>query len=294
MCVCVCVCVCAVCVLCVYVCLCARARSLALPFPHPTLRYDSEPLARHIQIFEDVYLDDVDQLGQRYPRAKINVESMNPVDMIKLLSTDLSKSPAHAHLVSILRHLVMLPGDSKTWPKHVQVIDQVVQQLCVQNRSGDDPDLAPLSSINVHKLVDHYVRQSEVDTAQKERNAAVLAEEDYRIRCKRAEEQYENEKVDKEALKKSLTKKVTKLTKDNGELQQTNDELAARMKEMEAKLIKTEHQLAAAMSGKAPPPYGGEGTGSGTVAPIPPPPPMPGMAIPPPPPMPGQAGRLFN
>ena len=272
-------------------------------------RYDSEALSRHIQIFEDVYMDDSDQLGQRYPRSKLNVQSMDPVDMAKLLSTDLSKSPGHVHLVSILRHLVMLPGDSKTWPKHVQVIDEVVQQLCVQSQTGDDPDLAPLTSINVHKLVDHYVAQSEVTAAQQERNAAVAAQEDYKARCKKAEEGHENEKIDKEALKKSLNKKVSKLAKDNGELQQGNDEMAAKLKELEAKLVRSEHQLAAALAakpGQAPPPPYKDGAGAvpnmpatatATVAPPPPPPPLPGSnglapPPPPPPPMPGQAGGI--
>lgn len=102
--------------------------------------------------------------------------------------------------------------------------------------SDGDPDVMPISNIEVLPLVDHYLKQEDVDNARKERNKALELQEEYKSRCKKAEEQYENEQLDKEAVKKSLNKKITKLTKDLTSMQTENEALLKQLNEVKANL----------------------------------------------------------
>jgi hypothetical protein len=48
----------------------------------------------------------------------------------------------------------------------------------------------------------------QINEAKKERNKAILSKEDYKARCKAADEKLKDIKAEKEAVKKSLMRKV--------------------------------------------------------------------------------------
>ena len=48
----------------------------------------------------------------------------------------------------------------------------------------------------------------QINEAKKERNKAILSKEDYKARCKAADEKLRDMKADKEAVKKQLMRKV--------------------------------------------------------------------------------------
>ena len=57
------------------------------------------------------------------------------------------------------------------------------------------------------QLITNYAIQ--IIAAKKERNKAIASKEDYKARCKAADEKLKDMKADKEAVKKSLTRKVS-------------------------------------------------------------------------------------
>ena len=46
---------------------------------------------QHMQIFDDVYLDDMDQLAARYRVPRL--DAMDPVAMVEMMNTNLADSP---------------------------------------------------------------------------------------------------------------------------------------------------------------------------------------------------------
>lgn len=115
---------------------------------------------------------------------------------------------------------------------------------------GENPDVEPITKLDMSRIVTTYLAQEQVwdeliqllfmlivllfnvvciplitavqiDEAKKERNKAILSKEDYKARCKSAEEKLKDMKADKEAVKKSLTRKIMKLKKDLDTMKET-------------------------------------------------------------------------
>lgn len=156
--------------------------------------------------------------------------------------------------------------------------------MCTQE-GGEDPDVVA-AKINVAAFVEQDVNREDVAAAKRERNRALEKEEEYKIRCKKAEEEAANERTDKEALKKSADVKFEKLNRDIEKANEENASLKARLAEVEAQLRVA---IATASSGgNLPPTVVAPPAAPGP--PPPPPPPPPGAGPPPPPPPPPMAG----
>eukprot|EP00729_Bicosta_minor_P028304 gene28304-13176_t len=140
-----------------------------------------------------------------------------------------------------------MPGDERTKPKRLKILDEIAQQVCIQHQeSGEDHDVMPLVAMHVGKMVKHYVSEEDVEAAALERNKAVENQQAYELRCRVAEEQSENEKTDKEAIKKSMAKRVARLAKEN-------EKLVAKTTELEDKIIMLQKQLSEQNAGSAAP-----------------------------------------
>lgn len=210
-----------------------------------------------------------------------------------------------------------MTGNRATKPLRYKFLDQIVQQIVLQNGEVEPGADLPLNEhgmpvLNMDRIIRHYVSDEAVQLTKKERNKAIASKEDYKERCKRAEEKARDLRADKEAIKKSLTKKIIKINRDldreRDEAQQKFEALQKELcllQESHAKLqaelqlqterlahtlersIKTESVAGSSdiAPPKAPlPPVQGGGL------PAPPPPPMIGGPPPPPPPPPPMMG----
>eukprot|EP00041_Stephanoeca_diplocostata_P018699 m.394784 g.394784 ORF g.394784 m.394784 type:complete len:448 (-) comp21092_c1_seq11:271-1614(-) len=143
-----------------------------------TLRkYESEALEKHIRIFDDVYLDDIDAVNTRFGVDQI--DSSNAVEMATLLADSLKQTPAYENLTSLLHHIVILPGDRRQRESRLKLLAEVAQQICIQE-GGEDPDVRPLQ-LDVSKFVTHFMSREDVVAAKKERNRAMQKKEDYKV-----------------------------------------------------------------------------------------------------------------
>ncbi len=82
-----------------------------MPTPHYTRyhrKYRSEQLNRHIQIFDDVALDDMDQLASQYKVDTIDTTNIDST--FSLLRSSLADSPSFPYLQSLVYHLLLVPG----------------------------------------------------------------------------------------------------------------------------------------------------------------------------------------
>lgn len=259
-------------------------------------RYENDALEKHIRIFDDVFMDDMDQIGSLYGVEEI--DSSNGIEMVDVLKKRLSTSAGYEYVLSVLHHMTIMPSDGKTTEHRLKLLSNIAQQICIQDEEGNDPDVHPIK-IDLKKAIGHLSCHADVIAAKRERNKAIEKKEDYKARCKKAEETYKNEVLDKQAVKKSLGKKIEKIKRDLTEtLEQlssvTNENTLLRAKLNELEKILKEGVPSGADAAK----IVVEGDSLSHLPPtlprqtyVPPPPPLPGQAsIPPPPPMPGQVG----
>lgn len=104
-----------------------------------TLRkYESEALEKHMRIFDDVYLDDMDSVTTRFGVEQI--DSNNAIEMATLLADSLKKTPAYEYFTSLLHHIVILPGDRRERESRLKLLAEVAQQICVQEDGTVDEE----------------------------------------------------------------------------------------------------------------------------------------------------------
>lgn len=297
-------------------------------------RYDHPQLQRHVMIYEDVAEDDLDQLAEMHNHesthtlssissSNTNVSSNgNPLDikdvsvLTGMLEKSLKNSASLSHFQSILAHLCLVKGDRKTKPKRFRFIDQLIQQISMQTDEGEDLDIAVIS-VDMRKVIEHYLAEDEIAEAKKERNKAISSKEDYKARCKKAEEKASELKADNEAVKKQLNKKITKLKKDlddakteastaadaalqlQAELRAEIERLKVECDRLQASLSSMASAAASGMGARGPAtaPASDSSSAATSAPPPPPPPPLPpglsgGVPPPPPPPMPGMGGGI--
>ena len=75
---------------------------------HSRRKYRNEQLQRHIQIFDDVAMDDMDQLASTYSVPSIDTASTE--EIFTLLHSSVKETPSDPHLTSIIYHLLLVPG----------------------------------------------------------------------------------------------------------------------------------------------------------------------------------------
>ncbi|CAK1542960.1 unnamed protein product [Leptosia nina] len=143
-------------------------------------KYENETLDRHIEFFEMVRTEDERELSRRFDKQHVDTKSA--AEMFDLLRNKLSHTAAYPHLLSMLRHLLLLPLEYNPHAQHWLLLDRVVQQVVLQQPSagsrasshqGDseettklyDPDVAPLE-INVAEIVHLLAKEEELVAAR--------------------------------------------------------------------------------------------------------------------------------
>lgn len=197
-------------------------------------KYGNQQLIKHVEIFDDVSLDDMDQLAAAY--AVQNIDLHNTLEVFQHLDRNLQDTPAYVYFQSIICHLLSLPGDIKTKPLYFRFLDLVVQQVVIQTEDGVNPDQEPITNLDISKVISSFSADDQILEAKKERNKAILSKEDYKSRCRAADEKLKDMKADKDILKKSLMRKILKLKKEFDILKETSDAKRSELQDEIAKL----------------------------------------------------------
>ncbi|KAK2146064.1 hypothetical protein LSH36_635g01003 [Paralvinella palmiformis] len=274
-------------------------------------------LDRHLNVFEMVRFDDERQLGERLKMKHVDTRSTTA--MFEVLRKKLNFTAAYSNLQSILFHLLQLPFGNGIANHYWQLIDHIVQQICLQTKEGD-PDVTPME-IDVKKVIAQLASENTVkETRKKIREvqkecdelASKLSKKEHECAVK-IEEQEElmqtlqkiKAKLEKETLAHNETKiHLAELQTRLAELQQMVDwERGERSKlehavktgslpddakmgvtRMSADMIsKRPVEMTNGYSSKIPTFEPASAASFASRAPCPPPPPLPPGAVPPPP-----------
>ncbi|CAI8048375.1 Disheveled-associated activator of morphogenesis 2 [Geodia barretti] len=250
-------------------------------------------LNRHLEIFELVRVEDERELAARLDTVHVDSNSLK--SMIELLHRKTVHTVAHANLLSVIYHCILLPIDDPLYSKYWQLIDRLVQQVVLQQRKGVDPDSAPLP-INVDNLIQKLLREDEIKAIQWEAEEVKKEEEKIRFQLSKKEWECDSLRMDRDQCKMAmgrLRQRLNRKTSEATEAWAREQDMQERLKLMEAKadgyqhraeqleaLLRESHistedlpSLPTVVPGPPPPPP-------------PPPPAQPQPPLPPPPPIP--------
>ncbi|XP_068141170.1 disheveled-associated activator of morphogenesis 1 isoform X1 [Drosophila tropicalis] len=277
--------------------------------------HENETLDRHLDFFEMVRADDEKQFARRFNEEHVDTKSAN--SMFELLRRKLSHSPAYAHMLSLLQHMLLLPYTGHC-TEHWLLIDRVVQQIVLQveqrpssdlitdpddptkqlalanQTSIHDPDVAPLQ-IDVNKLVRLLVKEEQLTQARKRADELERENFDIQSRLAKKEQELDLRMQEKEDLETGLTRMRERLEKESSQHSQAVQRAqTAEMKaeDLQHRLLNEQQERARlerlVTEGSIPDDQKVAGlTGcNGAVSPPPPPPPMMKAAAAPPPPPP--------
>lgn len=277
-------------------------------------KFENETLDRHLDFFEMVRTEDEKELARKFNEEHVDTKSAS--SMFDLIRRKLSHSPAYPHLLSLLEHMLLMPGLAAN-NTHWLLFDRVVQQIVLQTEDGDgdktgktqlqgatthDPDVA-IIDINVNNIVRLLVKEQDFEAARSK--AEEMERENSEILSKLIKKEHELDSVgqEKEDLETNLARMRERLEKESANHSQTVQRaLNAEMKveELQHRYAQEQHermrlerlvtegsipddQKISGLTGLvAPAPV----TTSPKPAPPPPPPMMMAAAPPPPPPAP--------
>lgn len=106
--------------------------------------HENETLDRHLDFFEMVRTEDEKELARKFEHEHVDTKSATA--MFDLLRRKLSHSTAYPHLLSLLQHMLLLPGlgpNAQHWLLFDRVVQQVVLQVEERPSSDIDPDMKP-------------------------------------------------------------------------------------------------------------------------------------------------------
>eukprot|EP00730_Choanoeca_flexa_P009028 TRINITY_DN12573_c2_g3_i5.p1 TRINITY_DN12573_c2_g3~~TRINITY_DN12573_c2_g3_i5.p1 ORF type:complete len:1085 (+),score=361.60 TRINITY_DN12573_c2_g3_i5:144-3398(+) len=276
--------------------------------------YAHAGLQRHIDIYENVRLDDMEELAEDYEEAgHTSLDLHDNVGMVNALNDRFRRTIAAGPLNELLAHMVMLAqggmGAVLKAAYQYRFLLAVAKQLSLRDH-GEDLDQA-LMNFKTEDVIAHYINADEVEEAANTRDKAVRTKEDYAIRCTKAEERARDAEEDAKALKKQYNRRINKLRDDLDTERSAKDKADAKIKELQeavakanakatedlevlrAKVSILEAQIkagVAAVPGVASPSTVAPAAVPAAAVPTPPPPPGLAAGAPPPPPMPGAGG----
>ncbi|XP_050677669.1 disheveled-associated activator of morphogenesis 1 isoform X2 [Leptidea sinapis] len=189
-------------------------------------KYENETLDRHIEFFEMVRTEDERELSRRFDKKHVDTKSAG--DMFELLRSKLSHTAAYPHLLSMLRHLLMLPLEYNPHAQHWLLLDRVVQQVVLQqpsagSRANSDRDSVSETS-DQHKVYDPDVAPLEINVGE---IVHLLAKEEELVAARSKADSLERENVD---LATELAKKEKQIDQQGQEREELEG-MVGRMKE---------------------------------------------------------------
>ncbi|XP_022918586.1 disheveled-associated activator of morphogenesis 1 isoform X2 [Onthophagus taurus] len=267
--------------------------------------HENETLDRHLDFFEMVRNEDEKELARKFEKEHVDTKSATA--MFELLRKKLSHTSAYPHLLSLLRHCILMPLDYGSHPQHWLLFDRIVQQIVLQQTDTSDktklvikdPDVAPIN-INVKEIVHLLAKEEELVAARKKAEELEKENTEMSNRLAKKEQELDQRTQEKEDIESSLVRIKERLEKETA----AHIETKQRLGEMEYRAADLDRQVTcergerhrleqivnsgsipddAKMIGLKPNAENVSKLEFSEIKPVPPPPPL----APPPPPAPG-------
>ncbi|KAM5165283.1 disheveled-associated activator of morphogenesis 2 [Mantella aurantiaca] len=249
--------------------------------------HENATLDRHLDFFEMVRNEDELELAKRFDLVHIDTKSAS--QMFELIKKKLKHTDGYPYLLSILQHCLQMPYKRNgSNLQHWQLLDRILQQIVLQDETGEDPDVSALENFNVKNIIKMLVNENEVKQWREQAEKFRKEHTELTSRLERKERECETKTQEKEDMMKTLNKMKDKLQKESVELRHARDQMG----ELMAQLNDFSNGGALPFPPPPPPPPGGP-------VPLPPslsenlplpPPPQSFSCFPPPPPPPPPPG----
>ncbi|KAL4713308.1 hypothetical protein ACJJTC_015295 [Scirpophaga incertulas] len=220
-------------------------------------KYENETLDRHIEFFEMVRSEDERELARRFEQEHVDTKSAGA--MFELLRRKLTHSAAYPHLLSLLRHLLLLPLEYSPHGQHFLLLDRVVQQLVLQQPAAAsrasseqgslkdldadpakvyDPDIAPLE-INVGEIVHLLAKEEELVAARTKAENLERENVDMATELAKKEKQVDQQAQEKEELEGVVSRLKERLERETA----AHMECTERARAAAARALQLDQQL---------------------------------------------------
>ncbi|EGD78845.1 hypothetical protein PTSG_01821 [Salpingoeca rosetta] len=211
-------------------------------------------LQRHIEIYEEVALDDEDELAEamQLPEQTI-VDQQSLVAMAEALDTSFKATPGYVFLKSAFAHMMLLSTSSNLTilPYKLRLIDEVIRHVSMREEDGSvalDLDITPFD-LNIKDIISHYTNKDEVDAALQAQQKALEEKTRMDDLRRKAEDLAQKTQADSVALKRQYELKVKKLKKDvekeQAAKQKAKDDLEQTKTQMQQQIAQQAQELAA-------------------------------------------------
>ncbi|XP_037934330.1 disheveled-associated activator of morphogenesis 1 isoform X2 [Teleopsis dalmanni] len=194
-------------------------------------KHENETLDRHLDFFEMVRTEDEKELARKFDQEHVDTKSATA--MFDILRRKLSHSSAYPHLLSLLKHMLLLPYTGHC-TQHWLMFDRIVQQIVLQtqerphcdidsdeshndkriNFPEHNPDVAPLK-INVNKIIHLLVKEEELIEGRKRANELEKENFDVQSRLAKKEQELDLRMQEKEDLETGLSRIRERLEKES-------------------------------------------------------------------------------
>ncbi|PIO36518.1 hypothetical protein AB205_0002050, partial [Aquarana catesbeiana] len=218
----------------------------------------------------------------------VHIDTKSATQMFELIKKKMKHTDGYPYLLSILQHCLQMHKRNGSNLQHWQLLDRILQQIVLQDESGEDPDVSALENFNVKNIIKMLVNENEVKQWREQAEKFRKEHTELTSRLERKERECETKTQEKEDMMKTLNKMKDKLQKESVELRHARDQMG----ELMAQLNELSNGGALSFPPPPPPPPGGP-------IPIPPslsenlpppPPPQSFSCFPPPPPPPPPPG----
>ncbi|XP_018324678.1 disheveled-associated activator of morphogenesis 1 isoform X2 [Agrilus planipennis] len=205
-------------------------------------RHENETLNRHLDFFEMVRNEDEKELARKFEQDHVDTKSAS--SMFEVIRKRLSHSAAYPHLLSVLKHCLLIPLDYGSYPQHWLLFDRIVQQIVLQQNDPSnpqkpkDPDLSPIN-INVKELVHLLAKEEELVEARKKAEELERENSDLSNRLAKKEQELDQKTQEKEDIESSLTRIKERLEKETAahmEIRQKFEELEYRAADLDRQI----------------------------------------------------------
>ncbi|XP_077341514.1 disheveled-associated activator of morphogenesis 2 [Lithobates pipiens] len=249
-------------------------------------RHENATLDRHLDFFEMVRNEDELELAKRFDLVHIDTKSAT--QMFELIKKKMKHTDGYPYLLSILQHCLQMNKRNGSNLQHWQLLDRILQQIVLQDESGEDPDVSALENFNVKNIIKMLVNENEVKQWREQAEKFRKEHTELTSRLERKERECETKTQEKEDMMKTLNKMKDKLQKESVELRHARDQMG----ELMAQLNELSNGGALSFPPPPPPPPGGPIPMPPSLSENlpPPPPPQSFSCFPPPPPPPPPPG----
>ncbi|KRT81519.1 hypothetical protein AMK59_5568, partial [Oryctes borbonicus] len=206
--------------------------------------HENETLDRHLDFFEMVRNEDEKELARKFEQEHIDTKSAT--SMFELLRRKLSHTAAYPHLLSLLKHCILIPLDYGSHPQHWLLFDRIVQQIVLQQSDTSDttkvtvrnPDVSPLN-INVKEIVHLLAKEEELVAARKKAEELEKENVDMSNRLAKKEQELDQRTQEKEDFESSLARIKERLEKETA----AHIETKQRLGEIEYRAADLDRQI---------------------------------------------------